>query len=271
MSIRDKAAIANQRLWEEEVKKGCGYTIPWLKLDVSLLREYADGKHDFLPEPMTCMYPAGILADIENKDVLCLASGGGQQSAVFSLLGARVTVVDLAEGQLAGDRKAALHYGYDVTTCNADMRDLSCLNDDSFDLVFQANSTAYVPDIRQVYAEVARVLRPHGIYRVVHENPATFSVQWDMGKYCISAPYSERIEQRDDGGLEFRHYMDDIFNGLIDTSLLIQHVYEAPYSRKPDSEAPEGSWNHERAYVGGGFIIVAKKRQGTVSQEYEDS
>jgi hypothetical protein len=57
MNIRDEVAIANQRLWEEEAKKGCGYTIPWLELDVSLLRQYADGKLEFLPEPMTCIYP----------------------------------------------------------------------------------------------------------------------------------------------------------------------------------------------------------------------
>ena len=263
MNIRDKVAIANQRLWEEEAKKGCGYTIPWLELDVSLLRRYADGKLEFLPEPMTCIYPACILANIEVKDVLCLASGGGQQSAVFSLLGARVTVVDLAEGQLEGDRKAAVHYGYDVTTFHADMRDLSCLNDNSFDLVFQADSTAYVPDIRQVYSEVARVLRLQGTYRVVNANPATFSVNWDGEKYGISAPYSERIEQRDDGGIEFRHYMDDIFNGLLDLGLSIQRVYEEPYSRQQDSEAPAGSWNHERAYVAGGFVILARKEQRT--------
>ena len=263
MNIRDEVAIANQKLWEEEVKKGCGYTIPWLKLDVSLLHQYADGKLEFLPEPMTCIYPASILANIEGKDVLCLASGGGQQSAVFSLLGARVTVVDLADGQLEGDMKAAVHYGYDVTTFHADMRDLSCLNDNSFDLVFQADSMAYVPDVRQVYSEVARVLRLTGTYRVVHANPATFSVNWDRGKYYISAPYSERIEHRDDGGIEFRHYMDDIFNGLLNSGLSIQRVYEEPYSRQQETKAPAGSWNHERAYVAGGFVILARKKQGT--------
>lgn len=263
MNIRDEAAIANQRLWEEEVKKGCGYTVPWLELDLSLLHEYADGKHEFLPEPMTCIYPAGILADIKGRDVLCLASGGGQQSAVFSLLGARVTVVDLAEGQLEGDRKAAMHYAYDVTTFHADMRDLSCLNDNSFDLVFQANSTAYIPDIRQVYFEVARVLRLHGTYRVIHGNPATFSMNWNGKQYCISTPYSEKVEQRDDGGIEFRHYMDDIFNGLLDSGFSIQRVYEEPYSKQQYSEAPPGSWNHERAYVAGGFVILAGKEQET--------
>ena len=110
MKNQDEIARANQRLWEEEVKKGCGYTIPWLDLDVDLLRHYAAGEPEFLPEPLTNLYPAGLFAAVEDKEVLCLASGGGQQSAVFSLLGGRVTVVEISEGQLTGDRKAAAHY-----------------------------------------------------------------------------------------------------------------------------------------------------------------
>lgn len=30
MEAQDEITIANQRLWEEEVKKGCGYTIPYV-------------------------------------------------------------------------------------------------------------------------------------------------------------------------------------------------------------------------------------------------
>jgi len=258
MNVQDEVAIANQRLWEEEVKKGCGYTIPWLNIDVSLLHRFAEGKLAFLPEPMCYIFPASIFADVEGKDVLCLAAGGGQQSAVFSLLGARVTVVDLAEGQLEGDRKAARHYGYEVTTCHADMRDLSCLNDNSFDLVFQANSMAYVPDVRVVYSEVARVLRQRGIYRVDCSNPASACVKWDGEAYCIKAPYSETIFRRDDGGIEFRHYIDDIFNGLLDSGFSIQRVHEEPFSRQQDCSAVAGSWHHERAYVAGGFVIIAR-------------
>ncbi len=55
MNIGDEAAIANQRLWEEEAKKGCGFTIPWLNLDVSLLRKYARGELERLPEPLACL------------------------------------------------------------------------------------------------------------------------------------------------------------------------------------------------------------------------
>ena len=84
-------------------------------------------------------------------------------------------------------------------------------------------------------------------------------MKWDAEKYWISTPYSVKVEQREDGGIEFRHYMDDIFNGLLDSGFSIQRVYEEPYSRQQDSEAPAGSWNHERAYVAGGFVILAGK------------
>jgi len=200
----DQIAVTNRRFWEKMVREGCGYTIPWLDLDISLLRRYAEGKLKCLPEPLTCMFPSSLLANVDGKDVLCLASGGGQQSAVFGLLGADVTVVDLTEGQLVGDRKAAAHYGYDVTVFQADMRDLAGLVDDSFDVVFQGPSIAYVPDVREVYYEVSRVLRSGGLYRVSVGNPATTLVEWNGEAYWISQPYSQKINRRKDGAIEFR-------------------------------------------------------------------
>jgi len=134
MNKKDEIADINERHWEKMVKEGCGFTRPWLDLDFALVRQYAEGKLESVPEQLIEIYPTTVLADVEGKDVLCLASGGGQQSAVFGLLGARVTVVDLAEGQLDGDRRAAAHYGYEVATIRADMRDLSCIGDESFDL-----------------------------------------------------------------------------------------------------------------------------------------
>jgi SAM-dependent methyltransferase len=259
MGMKDEAAVANRRLWEEEVRKGCGYTIPWLDLDVSLLRQYARGELECLPVPWDCLSPPSVFADVEGKDVLCLASGGGQQSAVFGLLGARVTVVDLAEGQLKGDRRAAAHFGYEVSTHHADMRDLSCFGDGSFDLVYQAASLCYIPDVREVYGEVHRVLRKGGLYRAQYHQPAIFSAGWDGGGYRITMPYVERVLRRDDGGIEFRHYMDDIFGGLLDVGLSLRQVVDKARYREPDLDAPAGSWEHQDSYVGGGFVVVAAK------------
>jgi SAM-dependent methyltransferase len=222
------------------------------------LRQYIAGRLNPVPYPLYELSPPSILADVEGKDVLCLALGGGQQSAVFGLLGARVTVVDLAEGQLRGDREAAAHYGYDVTTVHADMRDLSCLADDSFDLVY-GTATAYIPDVREVYSGVARILRTGGVFRIDLGNPAVYFVDWDSEGYRITAPYSQKVKHREDGAIEFRHYMADIFNPLIAEGFSIQGVYDEPHYLQTDPPAEPGEWTHHQRYVAGGFIVVARK------------
>ncbi len=258
MREKDEAAIANERHWERMVREECGYTIPWLDLDREIIRLYAKGELDPVPESLAGMTPYNILVDVEGKDILCLSAGGGQQSAAFGLLGARVTVVDLAQGQLEGDRKAAAHYGYEITTIHSDMRDLSRLDDESFDMVY-GTTICYVPDARQVYSEVARVLRQGGVFRVDFGQPAVHCMAWDGKGYRVTRPYCENTIRREDGAIEFRHYMDDIFNGLIDVGLSIRQVVDSSRNKKPDPQAIPGSWAHEESYIGGGFVIVAMK------------
>lgn len=266
MGVHDDVGALNKRHWERMVRQGCGFTRPWLNLDRALLHQYVTGQLDPVPLPLIEIYPPSVLTNVEGKDVLCLASGGGQQSAVFGLLGARVTVVDLAEGQLEGDRAAAAHYGYQVTTVCADMRDLPAIGDDAFDLVYQAPSMAYVPDVRPVYDEAFRVLRSGGIYRVCFTNPATEFVDWnswDGHGYRITKPYSEPMERGEEdetgGSIQFRHAMADIFNGLIATGFVVQQVMDDPqYYAAQNAAAPPGTWDHWLTYVGGFAVVVSK-------------
>ena len=262
----DEIAAINKRHWEWSVKKGAGCTVPWLDLDPALLRQYASGRLQIVPEPLIGIYPASVLADVEGKDVLCLASGGGQQSAVFGLLGARVTVLDLTEGQLEGDRAAAAYYGYKLTIIQGDMRDLSCLTDESFDLVYQGNSMSWVPDARQIYRGVVRILKAGGVYRVDFANPATEFVEpdtWDGEGYRITVPYAEtqgilRPDKDGPDSIQFRHHMDEIFNGLLDVGFSIQRVQDSPHYFQQNAKAHPGSWKHWQMHVGG-FAIVARK------------
>jgi 2-polyprenyl-3-methyl-5-hydroxy-6-metoxy-1,4-benzoquinol methylase len=105
----DEIAVANQQLWENEVQKGGGYTQPWLNLDRAVLQQLAAGEPVSTAVPLYELFPTDLLQNVAGKDVLCLAAGGGQQTAVFGLLGAHVTVVDLTRGQLDGDETAAAH------------------------------------------------------------------------------------------------------------------------------------------------------------------
>jgi ubiquinone/menaquinone biosynthesis C-methylase UbiE len=263
MTEKDEIAAINERHWERMVKQGCGFTRPWLDLDRTVVRQYVSGALDAVPGSLAEMYPPSVLAHVEGKDVLCLASGGGQQSAVFGLLGARVTVVDLTAGQLEGDRQAAAHYGYPVTTIKADMRDLSGLGDQCFDLVYQAPSISYVPDVRSVYSEVSRVLRVSGTYRVEFSNPATQFVDmdsWDGYGYRICVPYSvRRLEVRE--AADYRHFLSDIFNGLLEAGFVIQEVHEAPVHLQHEAEVSPGSWEHWLMYVQSQFAVVATKQR----------
>ena len=260
MKIRDEIAQANEKHWNKMVKEACGFTIPWLYLDLENLILFACGRLDPIPEPLNIITPATIVRDVKDKNVLCLACGGGQQSAVFCLLEARVTVVDLSQGQLEGDQKAARYFGYEVKTIHADMRDLSMLDDGSYDLVY-GTGVCYIPDAREVYTEVARVIKHGGLYRNDWTQPAINFLIWNEDRYRITQPYCVKTYKRADGAIEFRHYMDDIFNGLLEQGFAIHQVHELSRDVQPDPHAQPGSWTYEDTYFGGHFVVVAEKRK----------
>jgi ubiquinone/menaquinone biosynthesis C-methylase UbiE len=259
----DEIARRNQEHWEDLVRKGFIYTKPWLDLDPGLVRDFAAGRIESMPAPYAYLYPREVFADSEGKDVLCLATGGGQQSAAFGVLGARVTVLDLADAQLEGDRRAAERLGYEVRTVRGDMRDLSAFADLSFDIVYQAISIVFVPSVLEVYGEVHRVLRPGGLYRVGHCNPAVQAVEqtsWDGEAYMLKGPYRERVIE-DGESKEFRHYFSEIFNHLIIAGFEIRGVWEDP-RHLAESGSDPGSDDHCLECVQNLFAILARKAGG---------
>ena len=153
----DKISRFNRERWNALAAANIQYSRPLLALTPAEARVRLD--------------PYGVMAPVAGKDVLCLASGGGQQSIAFALLGARTTVFDLSDAQLARDRQAAENHQVEITIEEGDMRDLSRFAANSFDLVWHAYSINFLPDPRPVLAEVARVLRPGGQYRVQWQNP----------------------------------------------------------------------------------------------------
>ena len=111
-------------------------------------------------------------------------------------------------------------------------------------------------------------MKPKGLYRVCFTNPATEFVDWnswDGVGYRITKPYADRVERGEEdgarGSIQFRHYMADIFNGLIEEGFVIRQVEESPkYFAADNALARPGSWEHWLTYVGG-FTIVARKEK----------
>ncbi|HOF89503.1 MAG TPA: class I SAM-dependent methyltransferase [Armatimonadota bacterium] len=201
-----------------------------------------------------------VLGEVDGKAVLCLASGGGQDSAAFGLLGANVTVFDLSDVQLSRDQEAARHHGYPVQTVQGDMRDLSIFDANTFDIVWQPYSINYSPTVEPVIAEVSRVLKPSGIYHLAFANPFVLAMDndWDGNGYPLRDLYRDGEDitrffpawefTQDDGTVitvahphEFRHTLSTLFNTLARQGFLFLQMSEW---MRPDADPEQGSWAH---------------------------
>jgi SAM-dependent methyltransferase len=259
----------NEKRWKALAAAGAIFTRPHLDLSPDLARSMVD--------------PFGLCGPLQGRSVLCLASGGGQQSAAFGVLGARVTVVDLCESQLARDRAAAEANGTAVETIHADMRDLSCLATAAFDLVHQPYSINFVPDPAIVFAEVARVLRPGALYFLQFANPFALGVSpssWSGAGYPVGAAYDEEgpLEVEDQAwvyrgqsppagsvppSIEFRHGFSRIFNGLASRGFSLLRLRD--HERQRERGEP-GSWAHFKSVLPPWLELCARLRPELTSE-----
>src|SRR5512134_2869652 len=111
---------------------------------------------------------------LKGADVLCLASGGGQQGPVLAALGANVTIFDNSPAQLTQDQLVAERESLPLRIVEGDAADLSMFVDGSFDLVFNPVSTVFMPDVRAVWKECSRVLREGGLLMTGSMNPVHY-------------------------------------------------------------------------------------------------
>jgi SAM-dependent methyltransferase len=112
------------------------------------------------------------LRDVGGKSIAVLGSGDNQVVFALSGMGAKVTSIDISEQQLDVARSRAAALGLNVTFFRADVVDLSCLGDATFDLVYTGGHVAvWVSDLQRYYGEAARILRPDGLLIVSEYHP----------------------------------------------------------------------------------------------------
>lgn len=181
-------------------------------------------------------------ADLRGADVLCLASGGGQQGPVLAATGASVTVFDNSPRQLDQDRLVADREGLALRTQLGDMRDLSVFADASFDLIFHPVSNVFCPELAPVWRECFRVLRPGGSLLAGFMNPDLYlfdRAAEDRGELVVrhTLPYTdlthlsdeERAQFGADAPLEYSHTMTEQIGGQIAAGFVLTHFVEAPH------------------------------------------
>lgn len=231
----------NRSSWNEAAKRGNPWSIPVGPEEIARARR-GDWKVILTPN---LPVPADWFGELRDRAVLGLASGGGQQAPILAAAGARVTSFDNSDEQLALDRLVAKREGLDLHTVQGDMADLSGFADGQFDLIFHPVANVFVPDIRPVWRECARVLKPGGRLLAGFMNPAFFFFDHDeaikTGRLVVKyrLPYSDLTSlppaDRDalvaaDRHLEFGHSLDDQIGGQLNAGLVVTGFYEDDWS-----------------------------------------
>jgi SAM-dependent methyltransferase len=226
----------NREAWNKQVENGNEWTIPVSRESVAAARR---GEWRVLLTESRFV-PRDWFPNLTGLDVLCLASSGGQQAPIFAAAGARVTSYDNSPRQLERDRFVAEREGLEIQTVEGDMRDLSIFTDECFDFVFHPVSNLFAPEIRPVWREAFRVLRPGGTLLAGFLNPALYIFDPDLAdrgelKVRYALPYSdvsnlpgEELKRRIDAGepLEFSHSLEDQLGGQLDAGFVITGFYE---------------------------------------------
>lgn len=242
----------NRRAWDARARKGERFARP--------------APDEQFKEPLKQVDPRGWLGDISGKRVLCLAAGGGRQAPLYAAAGAIVTVVDISPEMLVLDRQVAQERGLDIRAVEASMDNLSALPARGYDIVIQPVSTCYVPDVRAVYREVARVIVEGGLYISQHKQPTSLQaeVKPDARGYAITEPYYRQGPlpgvtgslHREAGTLEFLHRWEELLGGMCQSGFVIEDLTEPFHA---DEKAETGAWGHRSRYIAPYVRIKARR------------
>jgi SAM-dependent methyltransferase len=225
----------NRQQWDHQVEQGNPWTLP---VPPEVIAEARLGRWEVLLTPRRPV-PRTWFPPLQGRDVLGLACGGGQQGPVFAAAGARVSILDNSPRQLAQDAAVARREGLAIALREGDMRDLSAFAEASFDLVFHPVSNCFIHEVRPVWREAFRVLRPGGILLAGFCNPAMYLFDGpalDRGEFQVrhALPFDPRTfapellahEFGDERPLEFSHSLEDQLGGQLEAGFRLTDLFE---------------------------------------------
>lgn len=232
----------NALAWDKESDAGGEWSRP---VDAEVIANARRGEWEVILTPNKPV-PREWFGDLKGRDVLCLASAGGQQGPILSAAGANVTVLDQSAKQLECDRFVAERESLDMRLVRGDMADLSMFDDASFDIIFHPVSNCFSEEIRPVWRESFRVLRTPGVLMSGFLNPLFFMFDRELdekGDLVVkhSLPYSDLTRWKLEGikpdaekgeNFEFGHSLTDQIGGQIDAGFVIGGFYEDYWSDK---------------------------------------
>ena len=177
--------------------------------------------------------PHEWFGDLKGKKVLGLASGGGQQMPILTACGAICTVLDYSEKQLDMERLVAEREGYDIRIIRADMTKPLPFEDEEFDLIFHPVANCYVREVKPIWKECWRILKPGGALLAGTGNFMNYIVDEDEREIINHLPFDPVADEeqrkqleKDGAGMQFSHTLEEQINGQLEAGFTLLSLYE---------------------------------------------
>ena len=191
-----------------------------------------NGQWDVLLTP-TKYVPHEWFGELKGKEVLGLASGGGQQIPIFSALGAKCTVLDYSGNQCESERMVAKREGYTVNVIQADMTKRLPFEDGAFDLIFHPVSNCYVEDVKPIFKECYRVLKKGGIllcglnngFAYIFDETET-NMKYRLPFNPLKDPVAYEDSIKNDWGIAFSQTLEEQIGGQLEAGFTLTDLYE---------------------------------------------
>ena len=237
----------NSAAWDQEVDNFGRWT---QAVDSETVKRARAGDWSIRLTPVKSV-PDEWFGDLAGKDLLCLASGGGQQAPILAAAGANVTSFDNSNQQLNQDSFVAERDGLSIRIEQGDAADLSRFPDDSFDLIFNPCSNVFMPDLKPIWNECYRILRRGGSLLTGFVKPELFifdQYERERGNLVVrhSLPYSDEgsLDANELGEkinalepLEFGHTLEDQIGLQTAAGFHIVGLYEDYWYADTDEDA----------------------------------
>lgn len=248
-------------------------TARWWSAEAS---DYLAEHGAFLGDADFCWCPEGLreadaallgpLPGLRGRRVLEVGAGAAQCSRWLVARGVDAVATDVAPGMVEAAAALDARTGITVPARVADARDLP-FEDATFDVAFTAfGAIPFVPDADRVHREVARVLRPGGLWVFSVTHPLRWAFPDDptaagltvVRSYFDRTPYVEEDAAGEPVYAEFHRTFGDHVRDVVGAGLVLLDVVEPEWP--DDLEEVWGGWGPERGRLLPGTAIFRTRK-----------
>ncbi|HAP42695.1 MAG: hypothetical protein A2087_03135 [Spirochaetes bacterium GWD1_61_31] len=146
-------------------------------------------------------------------------------------------LMDISQVQRNHDQMVATREGYTISIIDGDMSQPFPFPANSFDLIVHPESNNWIRDVRHLWRESCRVLKPGGILLAGFANPLLYLFSGDETpadlRVTNKLPYDpiatlseEALSKMAENSIQFSHSLESQIGGQLEAGLQLTHLLE---------------------------------------------